>query len=156
MNHPNLPSDVANDTEVERIKARIRRERFVWFDPGHLLGRAMLLGAICGMVGGAWWWCAFYLQWYPKITGPFPQTGVESIASVIVALCVGSLYGSQCSIGLVGLTLGILRGLRRGTSRWSTVQSNLSGGTLGNLHEFGNSNSETRHVDLSQVRDAEP
>jgi hypothetical protein len=109
MNQPPLPSDVTDNIEVERIKARIRQKRFVWFDQGRLIMWGMLLGAVCGVVGGAWWWCALYLQWYPNLTGPFPQTGVEGGATVILALFGGILFGGQCGFGLLVLTLGFIK-----------------------------------------------
>ena len=54
MNPPNLPPDLPNDSDVERIRARIREQRFVLVDKRRVLLWSFGIGAACGVLLGIW------------------------------------------------------------------------------------------------------
>lgn len=107
MNPTPFSGAVAGDTDLERIKARIRRERFVRFDRGRFSLWMMLFGVVCGVAAGAWW-CVSYLQTQTIIPGGVPLTGEVIAETVIVALFWGVFIGGACGLVLALLALGLI------------------------------------------------
>jgi ABC-type Fe3+-siderophore transport system permease subunit len=96
MNQLELPTHMLSDSDVERIKARIRRQRFTLFDVWQLRVWIMLVGAIVGVTGALWWFVTDLLRYNAAMT-PKP-------------LSLGSILGSAFQVVIAGSALGAVVG----------------------------------------------
>lgn len=99
MKQPILPADAANDTDLQRIKARIRKEPFVLFRSSRLFLWCVGIGAAGGTVIGLWLFMATLLERRPVAATSLPLETlvVGAMTSAIAGLGIG---------GFVGLILG--------------------------------------------------
>jgi hypothetical protein len=106
MNQPMLPSDAGNDTDLQRIKARIRGERFVLFDSWRLLLWSVGIGAVSGALVGLWRSIAAMMKHAPGPGVSFPMEALVGVAIGNVTACV--LIGGLAGLMLFFLVLGLI------------------------------------------------
>jgi hypothetical protein len=101
MNRINLPPEATDGTEIERIKARIRQQRFTRFAPRRWLRWTFGIGAGSGLTLGLWQMAHRYLA--PAWSGPMVGFGTSPVDDVISALLYGVVGGFGLSLVAVGL-----------------------------------------------------
>jgi hypothetical protein len=106
MVHEDLPSE---DSDLDRIRARIRYERF---DVFHAWSRwkwwCSLAGAVCGMAGGMW----LAVARYNALATARPVDTNWFITSAIQIVVVCTLLGGLVGLAIPGLPLVLFLTMR--------------------------------------------
>jgi hypothetical protein len=109
MNRINLPPEALADTDIERIKARIRGRRFVLFEFLQVVNRTVQLGAVCGLVGGVLGFLHELLPFFKQ--GALPSLSTIAEAGFTSAL-LGAVLGPGGALGLLLVTYGLFHFFR--------------------------------------------
>ena len=108
MNPLNLPPELPNDSDVERIKARIREQRFVLVDRRRVLLWSFGIGAACGVLLGIWRAADHYV----RSTVGGQSGGFYFAIDWVGDLFIIGLLAAACGVGLSILVVGLMRFFR--------------------------------------------
>jgi hypothetical protein len=105
MKQMNFPPDLANDSDLERIKARIRGQRFVLLDKKRIIGWSTGIGTACGVLLGIWVTVSHYVYSVTKV-----PSGVFGLAvDLVVGTFIAGLLGAVVGVGLGRIVVGFVR-----------------------------------------------
>jgi hypothetical protein len=111
MSPTHLLPEAANDADLQRIKARIRRGRFALFNADRLVVRSSLIGGACGLLGGLGY-TAYILSPAASAPGVF-RYPLDTISAIAVGSVVGGgLIGLISGYGFALLIIGLIRFFR--------------------------------------------
>jgi hypothetical protein len=107
MNGTHSPPDMIADLNVERIRARIRKQRFTLFDARRLKWQIALLGAIFGFIANGCWFAMQVIQ-YAAVPATKTITLTSLMSSGIQTILVGVFAGAAVGLGIGRLIFGLV------------------------------------------------